>query len=169
MLKQKTPLKRTGTLKTKTSLKAYSKLKTKTSLQSNSSLKSNSQLKCNTKLKSTVKLKTNNYKKTVKDVTMNLAIPKFARVINQETIEACKRPNCEICGRMTNNEPHHIISRGAGGPDIAENLIQLCPICHTKAHSGSFSKQQLFNIIARRLNTTSELIEEKIKKIRGRI
>ena len=132
-------------------------------------LKSNSSLKCNKKLTSTVKLKTNNYKKTVKDVTIGLAFPKFARIRNQETIEKCKLPNCEICGRMTNNEPHHIITRGAGGPDIAENLIQLCPICHTKAHSGDFTREKLFDIVARRLKTTREQIEEKIKKIRGRI
>ena len=162
MLKQKTPLRRTGGLKAKTQLKA------KTGLKANSSLKSNSSFKCNKKLNSTAKLKSYGYKKTVKDDTINLAFPKFARIRNQETIEQCKLPNCEICGRETNNEPHHIITRGAGGPDIAENLIQLCPSCHTKAHSGRYSKEKLFNIVARRLKTTREQIEEKIKKIRGR-
>lgn len=187
MLKQKTPLKRNSklkaktqlssrtTLKTKSKLKSNTTLKAKTTLKSNTtlktktSLKSNSQLDCIKKLKSTAKLKIYNYKKTVKDGTLNLAFPKFARVRSQEVIEQCKLPYCEICGRDTNNEPHHIISRGAGGPDVPENLIQLCPICHTKAHSGEFSKEKQFSIVGRRLKLSIEEIDNKIKKLRGRL
>ena len=180
MLKQKTPLKKNNKLKAKTQLSSRSTLKTNSKLKSNTSLKanttlksntllkSNTQLNCNKKLESTAKLKTYSYKKTVKDDTLNLAFPKFARVRNQEVIEQCKRSECEICGRFTNNEPHHIISRGAGGPDVPENLIQLCPICHVKAHSGDFPKEKLFSIVGRRLKLSIEEIDNKIKKLRGR-
>ena len=30
--------------------------------------------------------------------------------------------------------PHHILPRGAGGQDVAENLIPLCAECHCQVH-----------------------------------
>ena len=95
--------------------------------------------------------------------------PKYARVRNQQTIEEAKLDYCELCGRSCyGNEPHHIIPRGAGGPDIKENLIQLCPFCHTDTHSGHHSKQELFEIVGKRLNLTVDEIEEAIAIARGR-
>ena len=98
---------------------------------------------------------------------MNLAFPKYSRVRNQKTIDECKRDYCEICGVRTGNEPHHIISRGAGGPDIKENLIQLCPKCHSEAHNGKYTKDYLFDIIGRRLKIDRDKIKEIIRKTRG--
>jgi len=55
-------------------------------------------------------------------------------------------------------EVHHIKSRGAGGDDVAENLITLCvgPTandCHGKVHRGEISRETLREIIARRNGT----------------
>ena len=44
---------------------------------------------------------------------------------------------CQNCGKYLNrNEvnPHHIIRRGAGGPDTLNNLSCLCTFCHNEAH-----------------------------------
>lgn len=34
-------------------------------------------------------------------------------------------------------EKHHKKSKGSGGNDTEENLIEVCRICHTKIHSGN--------------------------------
>ena len=39
-----------------------------------------------------------------------------------------------MCGKYTESPPHHIIPRGRGGSDTADNLITLCDSCHRKAH-----------------------------------
>ena len=62
-----------------------------------------------------------------------------------------KKHNCEFCGKKncwTNK--HHIKSKGSGGDDIEDNLIELCSNCHVKAHSGEISKQELIKIVKRR-------------------
>ena len=51
-------------------------------------------------------------------------------------------------------EVHHIRSRGAGGDDVPENLINLCvgPAandCHGQAHNGSIARETLREIVAR--------------------
>ena len=174
-LKSKSQLKRKTPLKSKTTLKSHSKLERKTPLKSKSTLKSKTPLRSKTtlksksKLQSKVKLKTHSYKKTVEDTTLTLAFPKFARVRNQQTIEDAKLDYCELCGKPCyGNEPHHIIPRGAGGPDIKENLIQLCPICHTDTHGGHHSKEELFSIVGFRLGVSVDEIEETIAVARGR-
>ena len=48
--------------------------------------------------------------------------------------------HCEICKRwLFRNEanPHHVISKGAGGDDKLENLKLLCLECHNANHRGS--------------------------------
>lgn len=142
---RRTPLKRTGF-----SNKSQKPLKTYSTLKSNSSLSSNKTLTARTDVKKSG-LRSHSYKKTIEDSTAGLPFAKHARVRNQATIDKCRREFCEMCGRPTGNEPHHIFPRGAGGPDIPENLIQLCPVCHTKAHSGVFSKERLLKIVGRRL------------------
>lgn len=168
-LKRKTPLKSKSTLKSNSTLERKTPLKSRTPLKSKSTMKSKSTLKSKTKLQSKAKLKTRSYKKTVEDTTLGLMFPKFARVRNQQTIEDAKLDYCELCGRPCyGNEPHHIVPRGAGGPDIKENLIQLCPVCHTDTHSGHHTKEELFAIVGRRLELSIDEIEEAIAIARGR-
>ena len=61
---------------------------------------------------------------------------KHKRIISKKTINEIRSTRCEICGQRTNIEPHHINTRGSGGGDIRENLIQLCTQCHINTHSG---------------------------------
>ena len=55
---------------------------------------------------------------------------------------------CNLCGRKLKNwksiqrgkvgktEKHHIKTKGSGGNDAEDNLIEVCRICHTKIHMG---------------------------------
>lgn len=40
---------------------------------------------------------------------------------------------CEACGRM-GNDIHHVSGRGKG-KDVINNLMCLCRMCHSRAHS----------------------------------
>lgn len=52
--------------------------------------------------------------------------------------------HCEHCGEEIDHpEVHHIIPRSEGGPNDPENLIVLCPSCHSRADTGALSKSQL--------------------------
>jgi 5-methylcytosine-specific restriction endonuclease McrA len=89
------------------------------------------------------------------------------RVVNPKAIELARKPRCEVCGARAYGEPHHIITRGAGGPDIPENLIQLCWQCHYgEVPSGRLPKARLFAIIARRERKTPEEIEDIVYRAR---
>jgi 5-methylcytosine-specific restriction endonuclease McrA len=39
---------------------------------------------------------------------------------------------CEVCTSPA--ESHHIVSRGAGGPDEDWNVLNLCRKCHSEVH-----------------------------------
>ena len=41
---------------------------------------------------------------------------------------------CQLCGTMANLEVHHREFRSHLGPDLEENLITLCFVCHARAH-----------------------------------
>ena len=47
-----------------------------------------------------------------------------------------KCSNCDFVGQDTHL--HHIVPRSRGGSDNLENLIELCTVCHGKAHNVSF-------------------------------
>ena len=77
-------------------------------------------------------------------------VPKNERKKNKKLIDN-KKHNCEYCGKencYTNT--HHIKSKGSGGDDTEDNLIELCGACHVKAHSGAISKEELLKIVKRR-------------------
>ncbi|MGA1978908.1 MAG: HNH endonuclease signature motif containing protein [Bacteroidales bacterium] len=49
---------------------------------------------------------------------------------------------CAWCGeRLT--EKHHIVEFSRGGPHNVENLILLCPNCHTQVHGGEIKTEEL--------------------------
>jgi len=51
---------------------------------------------------------------------------------------------CEWCDERTDSpEIHHIEPRSEGGPNEYDNLIALCPMCHSKADKGGISKAKL--------------------------
>ncbi|MFB6245924.1 MAG: HNH endonuclease [Candidatus Nanohaloarchaea archaeon] len=51
---------------------------------------------------------------------------------------------CEYCGDEADHpEVHHIKPRSEGGENKPSNLIVLCPNCHRKADSGTYSRSKL--------------------------
>jgi 5-methylcytosine-specific restriction endonuclease McrA len=62
--------------------------------------------------------------------------PKIPRIKNNKLLKD-KKGICFICGKIGQTEKHHIKSKGSGGNDTPENLIEICRICHTKIHSGN--------------------------------
>lgn len=89
--------------------------------------------------------------KTVTDLTNSFnPVPKNERKKNKKLIDD-KTHNCEYCGKKncwTNK--HHIKSKGSGGDDAEENLIELCGDCHRKVHDGIIKKEELLKIVKRR-------------------
>ncbi len=72
----------------------------------------------------------------VKDLSNSFnPVPKERRVINKKLLKN-KKGICEVCGKNGQTEKHHIKTKGSGGDDTKENLIEVCRICHTKIHSG---------------------------------
>jgi len=59
---------------------------------------------------------------------------KTKRIENKKLLkEIREKENCLICG-APNPDPHHLISKGAGGDDSLSNLVPLCPIHHYEIH-----------------------------------
>lgn len=87
------------------------------------------------------------------------------RIVSKAASEACKKSYDELDGGATSGEwPHHVITRGAGGPDHRLNLIQLRNENHVKAHSGKIKKETLFDTIAKREGWASgELVEDAVR------
>ena len=85
----------------------------------------------------------------------NFAFPKNVRVKNKKIISK-KKHNCEYCGKKNcYTNTHHIKSKGSGGDDVEDNLIELCSNCHRAVHDGLISKQELIKIVKRRKHYVS--------------
>ena len=57
-------------------------------------------------------------------------------------IEAGYRCGVPTCRAFT-IDIHHIIERSKGGKDTSENLIALCPTCHTRYHRGEYARDAI--------------------------
>lgn len=62
-------------------------------------------------------------------------VPKNERIANKKILKE-KRGICELCGNKGQTEKHHIKTKGSGGNDTKDNLVEVCRICHTKIHTG---------------------------------
>lgn len=72
----------------------------------------------------------------VKDLSGSFnPLPKNKRVVNKKLLQD-KKGICEICGKKGATEKHHKKTKGSGGNDTEENLIEVCRICHTQIHNG---------------------------------
>lgn len=72
----------------------------------------------------------------VKDLSNSFnPVPKNKRIENKKLLKD-KKGVCQICGKKGATENHHKKSKGSGGNDTEENLIEVCRICHTKIHTG---------------------------------
>lgn len=90
------------------------------------------------------------------------------RVEDAAVLKAARRDRCEYCGGPACGEPHHIRPRSLGGPDIPENLIQLCGECHLKADDYLITPLMLMRIVARREGRTLEEVMEATGWEKGR-
>ncbi|WP_027093001.1 HNH endonuclease signature motif containing protein [Cohnella thermotolerans] len=97
------------------------------------------------------------------------SLQKPGRIQSRETIQQIRKEaehRCqyedpvtgEICDHPAEGEPHHIKTRGAGGSDVRENLIQLCGEHHRLAQDGKIDRNELIRIVAKREGKTSEEI-----------
>lgn len=169
-------LKRTSRLKQKSRLKSHSQLKNSTDFEKN--LQKN-EILCNSnnmsRPRNTINHEESNPEKVIterpKYVPSSMAkaslLSEFEmpRIKNQAVIAACRKDRCEYCGRPAGGEPHHIISRGTGGPDAVENLVQLCGTCHRAVHAGKIDEKAILWIVAHRLNSTPTKLKERIWEI----
>jgi hypothetical protein len=92
---------------------------------------------------------------------------KVMRIKDPEAIKAVRKPCSEISGEPTHGAaPHHVITVGSGGPDHPYNMIQTTGNEHIDCHSGKYSKDYLFGIIAEREGVTVEFIKSEINRMR---
>ena len=61
--------------------------------------------------------------------------PKDKRIVNKKLLKD-KKGVCQICGTPGQTEKHHIKTKGSGGDDTEENLIEVCRKCHRLIHDG---------------------------------
>ena len=93
------------------------------------------------------------------------------RIVNEDILEVFRQaPECEWCGKenRTGLDPHHVLTRGAGGPDVAENLVALCRRCHQDAHNGRVKPSELLAVAAKRCRMTVAEVEKKLWRLRRR-
>lgn len=74
------------------------------------------------------------------------AFPKNARIKNKKLLKD-KKGKCQKYGKWGYTEKHHIKTKGSGGNDTKDNLIELCNDCHYGlVHQGKISKEELKKI-----------------------
>jgi hypothetical protein len=69
------------------------------------------------------------------------------RIVNEDLLEAVRNLICMACAstdpagareamyeNKVRSHPHHVISKGAGGHDVAENVMPLCHAHHREIH-----------------------------------
>lgn len=61
--------------------------------------------------------------------------PKNKRIVNKKLLKD-KKGICQICGKVGPTEKHHKKTKGSGGNDTEENLIEVCRKCHRLIHDG---------------------------------
>jgi len=96
-------------------------------------------------------------------------IEKHPRLEDKKAYEAAKKEYCEICGSPSRGiGPHHIFTRGSGGPDMAENFVQPCWDCHyVKLPAGKYSQEFLLSFPARRLGISVDECRCRIRRAMG--
>jgi 5-methylcytosine-specific restriction endonuclease McrA len=57
------------------------------------------------------------------------------RIQNTKLLKTYHNKDCIVCGSRSGVAGHHVISRGARGHDIEQNLMPLCFSHHAKVHS----------------------------------
>lgn len=61
-------------------------------------------------------------------------ITKPKRIVDRDLLDSYHDKSCVICGSTIGVVGHHLKTRGAGGDDVAENLIAVCGKHHDEIH-----------------------------------
>jgi len=72
--------------------------------------------------------------------------PKNKRIENRELLNSYYGMRCLAC-RFRGCDPHHLISRGAGGPDEVWNILPVCRIHHAEIHVVGLEKMAAKHIL----------------------
>ena len=100
----------------------------------------------------------------------NVKDKKLRRQFSKEH-DCCEK--CGATGEYVVLEVAHVVDKGAGGPDMRENLIKLCgPAalqmgCHGKVHMGKISEEDLFEIVAKREGLTAKECRRRVRRKMG--
>lgn len=62
-----------------------------------------------------------------------MSLQKKKRIVDRALLALYKFKSCEVCGKGP-CDPAHFKTRGAGGNDVASNLIALCRVHHSIQH-----------------------------------
>ena len=93
------------------------------------------------------------------------------RLIDQAVLDQARGfDRCEVCGRAmprgVRAEPHHaVLSRGAGGPDIPENIIACDRECHRAIEAGVIPKHAILALIACRHGLTIDELQQRVWRL----
>lgn len=71
--------------------------------------------------------------------------PKNKRIVDKKLLKD-KKGKCEICGKAGQTEKHHIKTKGSGGDDLPQNLIEVCRKCHRLIHDGKIYLKEKTNV-----------------------
>lgn len=79
-------------------------------------------------------------------------LPKPKRIKDSILLAEYRNKPCLICGNKS--DPCHIKSKGSGGNDEVNNLINLCRLHHRESHDlGWFRFSQKFSCVAKALES----------------
>ncbi len=89
------------------------------------------------------------------------------RVESERILSMFRGCLCEWCKQRDHSSPHHVVTRGAGGPDHPANLISLCLFCHRQHHDGHEPEtDQLLGLVAQREGVLQADIQRLVQRIR---
>jgi hypothetical protein len=101
---------------------------------------------------------------------MNLI--KRTRIVSEELLETVRALPCLACASLNpgaarasiegnRNDAHHVISRGAGGDDVARNVMPACREHHQEWHRvGMHAMAKRYGVIRIWLEETGHLTSE---------
>ncbi len=92
-----------------------------------------------------------------------VAVPKPQTVHDRRDWHTGLVGYCEWCKKGPPVEKHHVRSRGAGGPTIRLNRVELCvPGCHERAQRYQIPQDALIAIVAAREGVTEQAVRVAI-------
>lgn len=62
-----------------------------------------------------------------------IPFPKKKRISNPKLLNIIRNMQCLLCPTWP-SDPHHVTSKGAGGHDTGDNVVNLCRAHHNEIH-----------------------------------